>query len=149
MKIFSYNPGHDGAVVLLQDARLVMSIEAEKDSNHRYSPVAISDVLDAIGEVQEIPDVVCAGGWWPRDHHEYLYGSKIHANYRGISQDEILVGQKKFLRKPTKFFSSSHERAHIMCAYGMSALPPGSPCYALVWEGAIGAFYEKIGRAHV
>src|SRR5258705_7116553 len=35
---------------------LVMSIEAEKDSNHRYSTVSISDVLDAIGELEEIPD---------------------------------------------------------------------------------------------
>jgi predicted NodU family carbamoyl transferase len=24
----------------------------------------------------------------------------------------------------------------------MSPFPQGSPCYALVWEGAIGAFYE-------
>ena len=24
----------------------------------------------------------------------------------------------------------------------MSSLPKGTPCYALVWEGAIGAFYE-------
>ena len=24
----------------------------------------------------------------------------------------------------------------------MSRVPKGTPCYALVWEGAIGAFYE-------
>ena len=29
-----------------------------------------------------------------------------------------------------------------MCGFGMSPFPQGSPCYALVWEGAIGAFYE-------
>jgi predicted NodU family carbamoyl transferase len=40
------------------------------------------------------------------------------------------------------FFSSSHERSHLLCGFGMSPFSQGSPCYALVWEGAIGAFYE-------
>jgi predicted NodU family carbamoyl transferase len=142
VKILAYNPGHDGAVAFLQDGRLMMSIEAEKDSNHRYSPVSISDVLDAIGEIEEIPDVICAGGWWPRDHQEYLYGSKINVGYRGVSNDDIIISQRRFLKKQVKYFSSSHERAHILCAFGMSDLPKGTPCYALVWEGAIGAFYE-------
>lgn len=142
MKILSYNPGHDGAVTFLQDGHLMMSIEAEKDSNHRYSPISISDVLDAIGELEEIPDVICAGGWWPRDHQEYLYGSKINVGYRGVSNTDVIISQKLFLKKKVRYFSSSHERAHILCAFGMSALPKGTPCYALVWEGAIGAFYE-------
>ena len=44
--------------------------------------------------------------------------------------------------KPVSFFSSSHERSHLLCGFGMSPFPQGSSCYALVWEGAIGAFYE-------
>mgnify|MGYP003395938495 FL=1 len=79
VKILSYNPGHDGAIVFLQDSRLTMSIEAEKDSNYRYSSISITNVLDAIGELDEIPDVICMGGWWPRDHHEYLHGSLNNA----------------------------------------------------------------------
>lgn len=142
MKILSYNPGHDGAVVLLEDARLVMSIEAEKDSNHRYSPLSSSDILKAIGEMAEVPDVICIGGWWPRDHHEFLHGSSGNAGYRGISEGAIIAGQRRFLRKTVEYFSSSHERSHVLCAFGMSHLPKGTPCYALVWEGAIGAFYE-------
>lgn len=142
MKILSYNPGHDGAVVFLKDTRLVMSLEAEKDSNDRYSPVSIADVLNAIGEIEETPDVVCAGGWWPRDHQEYLFGSKNYAGYRGTSNSDFIVGQRQFLKKQVRYFSSSHERAHILCAFGMSALEKGTPCYALIWEGAIGAFYE-------
>ncbi len=142
MKILSYNPGHDGAVALIQDGKLMMSIEAEKDSNNRYASISIADVLDAIGEIAEVPDVICAGGWWPRDHDEYLNGSKVHVGYRGVSNAEAIVSQRRFLRKPVKYFSSSHERAHILCAFGLSALPKGTPFYALVWEGAIGAFYE-------
>jgi len=37
VKILSYNPGHDGAVAFIEDFRLQFSLEAEKDSNYRYS----------------------------------------------------------------------------------------------------------------
>ncbi|HBV2376320.1 hypothetical protein LNO19_20510 [Klebsiella quasipneumoniae subsp. similipneumoniae] len=104
MRIISYNPGHDGAVAFLDDGRLIMSIEAEKDSNNRYSPVGIADVLDAIGELEDIPDVICAGGWWPRDHHEYLYGSKVNVGYRGISNDDVIISQRKFLKNKFNIF---------------------------------------------
>lgn len=142
MKILSDNPGHDGAIVVIEDSRLVMSIEAEKDSNPRYCSVSNNDLLNAIGELEQIPDIVCSSGWWPRDHHEYLYGSIHNAGYRGISNSKTIVGETRFLQKRVRYFSSSHERSHILCAFGMSTLPKGTPCYALVWEGALGAFYE-------
>ncbi|MEP0391674.1 MAG: carbamoyltransferase C-terminal domain-containing protein [Erythrobacter sp.] len=142
MKILSYNPGHDGAVVSLIDGRLELSIEAEKDSNYRYSSISGSNVLQAIGELHDIPDVICMGGWWPRDHHESVVGSTNHVNYRGIGDEDIIVGERRFLQKATRYFSSSHERSHILCAFGMSSVPVGTPCYALVWEGELGAFYE-------
>jgi len=77
VNILSYNPGHDGAIAYLKDAHLLVSIEAEKNSNWRYSPISTRDVFDALGELDEIPDVICTGGWWPRDHHEYLHGSRV------------------------------------------------------------------------
>ena len=73
MNILSYNPGHDGAIAYLKDAHLVVSIEAEKNSNYRYSPISSHDVFNVLGELDEIPDVICTGGWWPRDHYEYLH----------------------------------------------------------------------------
>lgn len=142
MKILSFNPGHDGAIVDITEGRLKFSIEAEKDSNYRYSPISGPDLLKAIGEIENAPDIICIGGWWPRDHHAFLHGSSSNAGYRGIAKDDIMVGQTRFLNKDVRYFSSSHERSHILCALGMSPLPVGTPCYALVWEGAIGAFYE-------
>ena len=143
MKILSYNPGHhDGAIAFLQDARLIISIEAEKDSHYRYSAVSITGALDVIGEIEELPDVICMGGWWPRDHHEFLYGSLDNAGYRGVSNTNAIVRQGRFFRGRVDYFSSSHERSHILCAFGMSTFAKGTPCYALVWEGEIGAFYE-------
>lgn len=142
MKILSYNPGHDGAIAYLKDGRLIFSIEAEKNSNYRYSPVSSHDVFNILGEIDEIPDLICTGGWWPRDHYEYLHGSKVHVGYRGVSKNDTIIEKRRLLGMPVHYYSSSHERSHLLCAFGMSNLPKGTPCYALVWEGAIGAFYE-------
>lgn len=140
MNILSYNPGHDGAIAYLRDAHLVISIEAEKNSNWRRSPISSGDVFDALGELDEIPEVICRSGWWPRDHHEYLYGTRVQ--YRGVSKSDVIMDQRRLLGRPVHYFSSTHERSHLLCAFGMSSLPKGTPCYALVWEGEIGAFYE-------
>lgn len=140
MDIISYNPGHDGAVAHLRDGRLVSSIEAEKDSNWRYTPIAPRDVLDAFGRLDAVPDAVCTGGWWPREAR--LTGSPFHVGYRGVDRGGVTVDRRLLFGKPVPFFSSSHERSHLLSGYGMSPFPQGSPCYALVWEGAIGAFYE-------
>ena len=140
VKILSYNPGHDGAIVYLQDAHLVFSVEAEKNSNYRYSPISSHDVFNVLGELDEMPDVICTGGWWPRDQYEY--GLDVHVGYRGVSKSDVIVSQRRLLGRTLHYFSSSHERSHLLCAFGMSSLPKGAPCYALVWEGAIGAFYE-------
>jgi predicted NodU family carbamoyl transferase len=59
-----------------------------------------------------------------------------------VAKRNVTVGHCRFLRRQVRSFSSSHERSHVLCTFGMSTLPKGTPCYALVWEGAIGAFYE-------
>ncbi|MCZ4545136.1 MULTISPECIES: carbamoyltransferase C-terminal domain-containing protein [Rhodococcus] len=140
MDIVSYNPGHDGAIAHLRHGHLVSSIEAEKDSNYRYTPIAAHDLVAAFGQLEEVPDVMCTGGWWPREARPT--GAPLHVGYRGITKDDITVEYRQFLGKTIPFFSSSHERSHLLCGYGMSPFPQGEPCYVLVWEGTIGAFYE-------
>ena len=140
MNILSCNPGHDGAIAYLNDANLVVSVEAEKNSNYRYSPISSYDVFNVLGELNEMPDVICTGGWWPRE--ERVLGSPAHVGYRGVAKSDIIVGKRRLFGRAVHYFSSSHERSHLLCAFGMSNLPKGTPCYALVWEGAIGAFYE-------
>lgn len=142
MRILATNPGHDGAVALIEDGRLIFSLEAEKDSNHRYASLSNLDVLQGIGELDAIPDAVCASGWWARDHEEFLNGSPVNAGYLGVADTDAVIGTRRFLKRDVRFFSSTHERAHILCAFGMSPIPKGTPCYALVWEGYIGAFYD-------
>jgi len=139
MKILSYNPGHDGAFAYVEDGRLVFSIEAEKDSRYRHSSLTVPDAFDALAEIQNVPDVLCRGGWWPGD---LPHGQHTMADYRGSHRDQVVVSQRRLLGKTIDVFSSSHERSHILCAFGMSCLPKGTPCYVLIWEGVIGAFYE-------
>jgi predicted NodU family carbamoyl transferase len=140
MNILAYNPGHDGAIAYLKDAHLLFSIESEKSSNYRYSPMSSADVFNVLGELDEIPDVICTGGWWPRE--EPALGLNAHVGYRGVMKRDVIVENRRLLGRPVHYFSSSHERSHLLCAFGMSALPKGTPCYALMWEGEIGAFYE-------
>lgn len=142
VRILSYNPGHDGAVAYLEAGRLVFSVEAEKDSGYRYSAISVADVLDALGHVNAVPDIVCMSGWWPRDHHEFLHGSHRNGGYRGVAAADAIMGKGELLAGRADYFSSSHERAHILCAFGMSGLPKGTPCYALIWEGEMGSFYD-------
>ena len=140
MNILSYNPGHDGAISYLKDAQLLVSIESEKDSNYRYSPISSHDVFKVLGELDEIPNVICTGGWWPRE--ENSLGANVHAEYRGINKRDIVIQKSRLFGKQVHYFSSTHERSHLLCAFGMSSLPKGTPCYALIWEGEIGSFYE-------
>jgi predicted NodU family carbamoyl transferase len=142
VKIVSYNPGHDGSISVIKDNSLLCSIEAEKDSNYRYSAISIEHALDVIGELDFVPDVICMSGWWPRDHHEFLHGSHKNGGYRGVTEASAIIDKGRLFRGKTDYFSSSHERSHILCALGMSSLPLGTPCYSLIWEGEIGAFYE-------
>lgn len=147
VNILSYNPGHDGAVVHLKDGHLISSVEAEKDSHHRYTPIGSRELLDAFVRLEQAPDVLCAGGWWPSEVRPN--GLPTYAGYRGVAEREAIIASRHLLGKPVSYFSSSHERSHLLCAYGMSPFPQGTPCYALIWEGEIGAFYEIDSRLNI
>jgi predicted NodU family carbamoyl transferase len=146
VKILSYNPGHDGAIAYLKDTHLVVSIEAEKNSNYRYTPTGPHHLLIALGELEELPDVLCTGGWWPCEEKPT---EPPTAGYRGVRETDVIVSQRRLLGTQVHYFSSSHERSHLLCAFGMSPLAAGTPCYALVWEGSIGAFYEIDDRLNI
>jgi len=140
MIILSYNPGHDGAFAYLENGRLVASIEAEKNSHYRHSPLSVPNVFSVLTELKELPDVLCRGGWWTNDPH--LSEQRDFVGYHGVRHSDIVVGKVRLLGKTVEYFSSSHERSHLLCAFGMSNMPKGTPCYALLWEGVIGSFYE-------
>ena len=139
MRILSYKPGHDGHVAYIKNQELQFSIEAEKDSWPRYAPIPPSLFLNTLGQVDEIPDVIALSGWVKGFHSST---PDVEAGYFGWGEDAVIKRKEKVFGKSVDFFSSSHERSHLFCSYGMSPFPQGQPCYVLVWEGNIGAFYH-------
>ena len=63
-----------------------------KDSNYRYTPLSSHDLVDAFGRLDQVPDVVCTGGWWSREARPT--GSPSHVGYRGVARDEITVDRR-------------------------------------------------------
>jgi predicted NodU family carbamoyl transferase len=140
ISILSFKPGHDGCIAYLRDGELVFSVEAEKDSAHRYTVISPLTLTEAFSQVEEIPDVVAISGWVKG---AYTDEPPLEAGYFGL--DAMTERRLRFLGREVTLFSSSHERSHLLCAYGLSPFEQGRPCYALVWEGELGDFYEIDG----
>lgn len=137
MRLLSYNPGHDGAVALIEDGRLMFSFEAEKNSFERHDRLSADLLMKALERSDGPPDVVAIGGW-----HKHLTGHffDIGAGYAGLDPGELRSG--RLLGHPVSWFSSSHERSHLHMAAAMGPAAPYEDCAILVWEGFIGALYR-------
>lgn len=142
--IMAFNLGHDGAVVLLTDMSLDFSLEREKDSFPRHSSVSADLILEGIQRAGRIPDTFAIGGWSVGDGNQ----GTSHG-YHGIDDHLAHFTNLELFGLHLRLFQSTHERSHIFCTYGMSALPQGTPCYVLVWEGEIGSFYEVDERLRI
>jgi len=139
MRIFAYKPGHDGHVALLDDGKLAFSLEAEKDSGARYAPITPELLMHGLSLCPDIPDAIAVSGWM---NSFRPMADPIGAGYFGVGRAAVRLETGSFLARQVRLFSSSHERSHLMGSYAMSPFPQGTPCYALVWEGVIGAFYR-------
>ena len=139
MDILAYKPGHDGAVALISDRELIFSIESEKNNQTRHATTGPQDFIETLTLTKRRPDIIALGGWSKgRD----VYNEPIAAGYIGTDHKTIVSSKINIFGDRVNYFSSSHERSHIFGAYGMSPLPKGTPCYILVWEGALGNFYK-------
>jgi hydroxymethyl cephem carbamoyltransferase len=134
--ILSLKAGHDGCIAYLADRRLHFSFEAEKDNGQRYSELTPEVLLKALSSCPKMPDVVALSGW---SQGEYPTGEPIWGGYLGLVPSR--ASTSSLFGREVALFQSSHERSHLMGAYAMSPFPQGQECYALLWEGHIGAFY--------
>jgi hydroxymethyl cephem carbamoyltransferase len=139
MLILGLNPGHNGAVAALEGNKLLFSVESEKDSYARHAYLTPTAILDAAEQLGEVPDVVALGGW--NKGSEELGAPSIGGDYFGAH--DLIERTASFFGRQVRFFSSSHERSHIMMAVGMAPpLGDDTPIRAvLVWEGRLGHFY--------
>ncbi|WP_170341694.1 carbamoyltransferase C-terminal domain-containing protein [Ruegeria arenilitoris] len=141
MKILSFKSGHDGTVAGVDstDGRLLFSYEAEKNSFPRFTPVTPDTFIDAGLWFKDLPDVLALSGWSSNGADHVTTSG---AGYFGIGAGSETVGKRTFFGKSVDYYSSTHERAHIWCSYAISPFRQGEPCYVLLWEGALGDFYE-------
>nr|WP_218008132.1 carbamoyltransferase C-terminal domain-containing protein [Herbidospora sakaeratensis] len=141
MLIYSMKPDHDGGVAIVDSdsQELVLAYEAEKDSFPRYSVFNPVNMLEAAGRLDRMPDVFAVSGW---GKPTLAPNNSIGAGYDGVSGDHRESRWASVFGQRIRVFSSTHALSHIWSSYGMSPYEQGEPCYALVWEGALGDFYE-------
>ncbi|WP_017570598.1 carbamoyltransferase C-terminal domain-containing protein [Nocardiopsis halotolerans] len=136
MLVMGVKPGHDGSVAVIEDGRLVLSLEAEKDSFPRHAEVTPMVLLDVAERLGRVPDVIALGGW-------NAAGGAAHrpvgAGYHGVAPPSL--DTTRFFGERVTSFSSSHVRSHIMSAVGMAPREYHAQQAVLVWEGVVGAFY--------
>ena len=135
--ILGLKDGHDGAVALIIGNHLEFSVEAEKDNGLRFSSVTPNVLLKIFHMINKPVDIVAQSGWSRGLSSE---SDTIGAGYSGLKQ--IIYQKRSVFGHDVTYFSSSHERSHLLCGYGLSPFPQGQPCYALLWEGYFGAFYR-------
>ncbi|MGE5827579.1 MAG: carbamoyltransferase C-terminal domain-containing protein, partial [Micromonosporaceae bacterium] len=124
----------------IEDGKLLFALEAEKDNYPRYERLTAEVMVRAAGLLPRPPDVVALSGWVKGIHS---VEPPTRAGYFGVGPDAIQDDPGKFFGADVRIFSSTHERSHIMTAYGMGPIRAGQPCYSLVWEGSIGSFYRQ------
>ena len=160
MTIMGYSLPHDGSIAIIKDGKLLHLIEGEKDSGKRYSGVDKKVFLKYFRRYN--PHILAT------KYFRNLSGEEVDSAYEGTNEDFIeqhnsvisLLNYKNyqlhenyslFDKEPASFenfttgvytFSTTHERAHIMSAYGMSPFPQGQECYSLCWEGITGRFHH-------
>ncbi|OKI04827.1 3-hydroxymethylcephem carbamoyltransferase [Streptomyces sp. CB02923] len=142
MLVVALKPGHDGAVAAIDNRQLLYSLESEKDSRPRYTPLLPTTILDIAERLDALPDVVALGGWGDIRPRGIAYTG---AGYEGTHEPTVTTS--RFFGKEVKFFSSTHERSHIYMALGMAPQDSSPVRTVLVWEGDVGAFY-LVDSAH-
>jgi hydroxymethyl cephem carbamoyltransferase len=136
MLVMGVNPGHDGAICVIENRRLLFCLESEKDSYPRHTKVTPMTTFDAMERIGGVPDVIAFGG----SIKEWFPGQKpIGTGYLG--SDVKSHRESTFMGEPITVFSSSHIRSHIAMAVGLAPRDDAEQRAVLCWEGDEGTFY--------
>ena len=135
MLVAAVNPSHDGALAVIQDGKLIISLESEKDSFPRHQTFSPLSMFQAVEHLSAAPDIVAFGGW---NRPPGAADPKLGAGYRGFHAETRKV---QAMGKEVTLFSSTHEQSHIMSAIGMAPRDDARQRAVLVWEGMLGGFY--------
>ncbi len=136
MLVVGIKPGHDGSMAVIEDGRLALALESEKDSFARHWHLTPTTLLQVAERIGEIPDIIALGGWRVAGGSGH---KSVGSGYHGPN-DLVQRGTRLFGKEVT-YFSSSHVRSHIMSAIGMAPGEAHPQQAVLVWEGVTGGFY--------
>lgn len=139
MLVMGIHPGHDGAVVAINDRELLFCLEAEKDSFPRHAKLTPMNMLDAVERLGQVPDVVAVGGSYKEWFPSTVPVPPIASGYWG--SQVVTQREGTFCGKRVTMFSSSHIRGHIMMGAGMAPRDDAPIRAMLCWEGDDGSFY--------
>lgn len=114
MLVAAVKPGHDGAAAIIDERRLVVSLESEKDTYPRHSALTPATLFHVAELAGRSPDVVALGGWQSGT-------LPIAAGYHGV--DPPQRRPMRWFGSPAEFVTSSHVRSHIAMALGMAPGP--------------------------
>ena len=134
MLVLALKPGHDGSIAAVEDGRLLWCLESEKDNFPRYSRLTPSTFLHIAERLPRPPDIVAMGGW-----SKSRGIGRIGAGY--VGEHRVEQYPTTFFGARAEYFTSTHERSHLMMALGMAPRPDHDLQTVLVWEGVTGAFY--------
>ncbi|MFD3808191.1 carbamoyltransferase N-terminal domain-containing protein [Streptomyces sp. NPDC058611] len=144
---------HDGSVALLDDRKLLFSVEIEKiDNNPRYSSVS---------DLQVVPQILSDFGYKLSDVDEFVIdgwdgqiNGRVEVADQGLATEILLApyhegGTANVLRpahtgkfsldgRDRPFSSFFHVSSHLVSAYCTSPFASrGEPSMALVWDGGM------------
>ncbi|HKE17596.1 MAG TPA: carbamoyltransferase C-terminal domain-containing protein [Kofleriaceae bacterium] len=145
MKILGLNGGHDGALAVVEEGSLVHAREAEKGSHARHSPLGAEALMGGLLAMDDVPDVVAHSGWWKGRMGGASFPTG--AGYHGVAAPR--VQSARLLGRDATLVFTSHERSHLFCSLGLSAIPPDRDCQVLLWEGDVGRFYRVSAAGEV
>ncbi|HET7865286.1 MAG TPA: carbamoyltransferase N-terminal domain-containing protein [Burkholderiaceae bacterium] len=158
MKVCGIKMTHDAAVAMVEDGKLLFSIELEKlNNNPRYCEMtdlrAVEDVLAAHGQRVEDVDRFVVDGWHGTGAHwrgearlkQKAQGRPIGlevASYNELTLRESILHSKDFDGglelggKSYPYSSYMHVAGHVLGTYCASPFAQrGEPAYVLAWDG--------------
>lgn len=160
---------HDGGVALVEDNRLVCSVEVEKlDNGHRYAELDSLSVVDRVlsdfGVAPSDVDSFVVDGWGYGESDPVVAttGANGHtelrvAPYREERLDQPSLRDYRFDGLPLggrlyDYRSYHHTTGHLASAYAASPFArEGQPSFVLVWDGGVlpRAYYVTPDPPHI
>ena len=145
---------HDAGVALIDDGRLIFSVEMEKlRNNERHAHLeelgTIEDVLADHGHVLADVDHLVIDGWRKPVKTRHWNGQEVPLQlgpYRRGLRSASLLDSYRFRTVDLDYLSYSHYAGHVASAYCTSPFA-GEPAYVLCWDGRMAPFLYHVDSA--